>query len=81
MNTLICPSCGKKVEISQALRHQIEDQLLAEINEKHKKELEIVKQEAEEIALKKATATLELQLKNAESEARDTKKQNQDIKL
>lgn len=80
MNTIICPSCGKEVEISQALRHQIEDQILADINEKHKKELEIVKQQAEAIALKKATTTLELQLKNAENEARDTKKQNQELK-
>ncbi len=37
--TLICPHCKKTIEISEALSHQMEEQILGEQQEKHEKEI------------------------------------------
>jgi len=47
-NTIKCPHCGKPVEITQALKHQIEEKVLADLNLKHKQELEAAVKKAEE---------------------------------
>ena len=39
-NTIKCPHCGKPVEITEALKHQIEEKALNDLNLKHKKDLE-----------------------------------------
>jgi len=38
-DTIVCPHCGKKLEITEALKHQIEDKVIFEIEKKHKEEL------------------------------------------
>jgi hypothetical protein len=45
--TLICPHCKKSIEVSEALSHQVEEQILAEQQEKHEKELGVVKKQLE----------------------------------
>jgi hypothetical protein len=52
-NTIKCPKCGHKFEASEALTHQIEEQVLASIKSEHKLELEEVKKEALEISTKR----------------------------
>ena len=42
-NTIKCKTCGSEIEISEALTHQIEEQLLASLESKHKLDLETVK--------------------------------------
>ena len=79
MNTVLCPSCGKEVEISQALRHQIEDQVLQAAELKHKQELDSVKKESEEKALKRAKEDLALELKESETEALEAKERNKQL--
>ncbi len=79
MNTVVCPSCGKDVEISQALRHQIEDQVLKAAELKHKEELVSVRKEVEEKALLKAKEDLALQLKDSETEALEAKERNKNL--
>lgn len=73
MNTIPCPHCGKPVEISQALKHQVEEQTRAEFEKAHKEALELAKKEASANASKAAQDQFELRIKQAkeESEARD----------
>lgn len=79
MNTVLCPSCGKDVEISEALRHQIEDQVLKAAELKHKEELVSVKKEIEEKALLKAREDLALKLKDSETEALEAKERSKNL--
>jgi hypothetical protein len=46
MNTIKCPHCGKLVEISEAVRHEVEETVLKEEREKQKIEIEKVKAQA-----------------------------------
>lgn len=52
-NTIKCKNCGSEIEISEALTHQIEEQLLATLESQHKLDIEQVKKEVEEQASKK----------------------------
>lgn len=79
MNTVLCPSCGKDVEISQALRHQIEDQVLKAAELKHKEELASARKEAEEKALLKAKEDIALKLKDSETEALEAKERSKNL--
>lgn len=44
VNTIICPHCKNSIELTEALTHQIQEKLVASLNQKHEKELEEVKQ-------------------------------------
>lgn len=68
MNSVVCPHCKKSVEISEALRHQFNEQQLAEITAKHEKALEEAKREALELSSKKMREQFELQLKQIKEE-------------
>lgn len=52
IQTIVCPHCKKPVEISQALRQQFEEELLAAEKERHQKELDQARQEANEQFIK-----------------------------
>jgi hypothetical protein len=73
MNTILCPHCGKEVEISSALSHQMEQEILAREKTKHLKELEDVKQKALDESKKKIEEQFALQLKQQkeDNEAKD----------
>jgi len=66
-NTIKCPYCHKEFEPTEALTHQIEEQVLASLEAKHKTDLEESKRKAEE----EATARVE---KDLESEKQRNKK-------
>jgi hypothetical protein len=59
--TIICPHCKKPIELTQALTHQIEDELLSKEKEKHEEELMAMK-----LKLKVAEST-ELELRKAKN--------------
>jgi len=80
MNTIICPHCKKEFEISEAFKHQIEEQITAQTSLQHKKELEKTKKEAEENAVKKITEEMSLKLKDKENETEETKERNEKLK-
>ena len=63
MNTVICPHCGKEVEISQALGQQIEEQKRAEWDAKKKIEIEQAKAAALSESQKKLQEQFDQQLK------------------
>lgn len=52
MDDVICPNCGKPVAISQAIRHELEEKVRIEQQEKHKLELEKAVKEAQLVAEK-----------------------------
>ena len=51
-NTIKCPHCGRPVEITEALKHQIEEKALNDLNLKHQQALEEAVKKAEEKAKK-----------------------------
>ena len=63
MNTILCPHCGKDIEISQALTKQIESEVIGKEKEKHALELEEAKKAAALESNKKITEQFEYQLK------------------
>jgi hypothetical protein len=56
MSTIICPSCKKTIELSEALKHQLEEEVLAVQREKFQKELEEAKKQAVDSSAKELTA-------------------------
>lgn len=80
MNNLIkCPHCNKDVEISQAFRHQIEEQILSLEKEKHKIELEEAKKLALLDAQKKVKEEIDLKLKNATNETEELREEKKKL--
>lgn len=71
MNTVVCPHCKKTVEISEALRHQFNEQQLAEITAKHEKELEEARKIALDESAKKIKEQFEFQVKQAKEDAQE----------
>ncbi len=74
MNTITCKHCGKEIEISEALLHQVEDKVKKEVSKDLEKEIEKVRLEAEE----KAKSQFEKQNKK---EIESLKEQNEKFRL
>ena len=53
METIICPHCNKKVELSQALFHEVEEKIAKELKDSQKLELDKIKKDIEEETAKK----------------------------
>lgn len=52
-NLIKCPECGHRFEASEALTHQIEEQVMASLKSQHKLDLEEAKKEATETSSKR----------------------------
>lgn len=78
-NTIKCKYCGKEMEITEALLHEVEERVSADLLSQHKKELEDLKTETEEKARRKAAQEMDLKLKDKENETGELKKQNKDL--
>ena len=76
MNTVTCKHCGKVFELSDALTHEMTEKIRSEQDKAHKLELERVKADTEEKALKKAKEELKLELKDSQNAAEEEKKRN-----
>lgn len=79
MNKIQCPKCGEFVEISQALSHQLEQEIIDRERKKYQGELEAAKQKALDESAKKLKEQFELQLKHAEEEAAENKERNKKL--
>lgn len=75
-STIKCKKCGNEIEVSEALKHQIEEQVLSAVDTKHKEELEAARKQAEENAVKKINIEFEAQLKNLAKEKDEEKERN-----
>lgn len=78
-NTIKCKNCGNEIEVSEALAHQIEEQLLASIKEDHEKALNEAKKNAEEIVRKKIEEQIEIERRDRENENQELRKKNQEL--
>ncbi len=78
-NTIKCPDCGREIEVSQAISHQIEEQVVASLEEKHKKELENALIIAEEKALASVGKKLESEIENSKKEAEEEKERSRKL--
>jgi hypothetical protein len=65
MNTIVCPHCKKPLEISEALMHQLKEEVLEAERKKHLKEIEEARKEAAGKVL------TELKILREESERKD----------
>ena len=79
MEPIICPHCGKKLELSKALKLQIERDIVSRESEKHRLELEEAKKEALEKAATKARKEFEFQLKQAKEDSIAKEEQNKKL--
>ena len=69
MDKIICPSCGKEIEISSALSKQMEEEIIANERLKHEKELNEVKKRAIDESSKKLREEFATQLKDLSESA------------
>lgn len=79
MNTVVCPHCKKQVEISEALRHEFNEQELEKIKAQHEKELEEAKRAGIEASEKKIKEQFELQLKRMQEDAEEKDKRIKEL--
>ncbi len=86
MNTIICKHCGKEIEITEALLHQVEDKVKKEVEKDLEKEIEKVKLESFENAKKELHDKQSKEFESLQRELESQKKKNdefreQEIKL
>ncbi|PIS08983.1 hypothetical protein COT75_03925 [Candidatus Beckwithbacteria bacterium CG10_big_fil_rev_8_21_14_0_10_34_10] len=67
-NNIKCPHCGKLVEITTALKHQIEEKVLTDINSKHQQEIESIIQKTEEKVKKQLAEKRTLEITDLKKE-------------
>lgn len=78
MDDIICPNCGKKVQIDAAIRHQMEGTILKEAKEKQKIELEKAKIEIEKQTEEKLKREGKIELEKAAKEKEELEKKLQE---
>lgn len=79
MNIVVCPSCNKKIEISEAIKLQIEKDIVEKEQEKYKLELEKAKKELVEKSARRAKEEFQLQLKEAAEDSLAKDEQNKKL--
>lgn len=79
MNTVQCPHCKKTVEISEALKHQFNEEEKIKIEEEYAKKLEAVKKEAVQDSAKKLREQFELEIKRSKEDAEEKDTQNKKL--
>lgn len=79
MDKIKCPHCGKQVEISEAVRHEVEQSVLKEEREKQKIELEKAKIQAAEEKEKEVKAEAQKELKILEEKLAKEEKEKEEF--
>lgn len=82
MNTSMikCTNCGQEIEISQALRHQIEEQVITTLEVSHKTEIEKIKKETEEKARKELEEKNSLELQDLKKQLEEKNKKVEELR-
>ncbi len=75
-STITCPHCKKEVEITQALLHEVEEQVKESTQVEFQNKLAKVEVEAEKRAREKAIAEVNLQMKDRENQVSELREQN-----
>ena len=92
MTTIKCPQCGYEIELTEALKKDIENTVIAAEHAKHKKEIERLQKEAAENTLKSiseaevkakadATAKLDIKFQDLQKEAKENKNDNKELRI
>lgn len=76
-----CKNCGSEIEISDALFHQLEEQVASTLAVQHKKELEEASKIAEEEVKRRVGRAVELQVNNLQRENEEEKERNKKLTL
>ncbi len=79
MNDITCPNCGKKIKITQALRHEFEEKIRLEERLKAKDEIEKAKLETQQELGKKLRIEFENKNKSSLLEIEDAKKKQKEL--
>ena len=79
MNTIVCPHCGLEVALTEAFTHNVRETIRKEQAKAHLLEIEKVKLEAQEEAVKRANEKLDFELKKANLEAESAVKRNSQL--
>ncbi len=74
MQNVLCPHCGKQVELTEAFRHEVEEKIGAELKESQKAEFEKVRKETLELAEKKFRDETSVKEKNLINQIEQLKK-------
>lgn len=72
-NTIKCKYCGKEIEITEALRHEYEEQVRSEERKRFESEKKELQKEAKESATKRVQEQFELEIKNLRREKDEEK--------
>jgi len=85
-NLIKCPHCNKTFELTDAIRHQIEEELESTISEKHKLDIANARKEIEqklvkELEDKKKIELLDLEKQNSEKEKKIADLMDSELKL
>lgn len=70
MDMIPCPNCGKQIQITEALRHQLEEKIKISEQAKHKEELEKVKAQVTAQTEKRLKEESQRELQKSEKENR-----------
>lgn len=68
MDSIICPNCNKKVEITKALKHSIEEKLAKDLAVKHEEELLKIQKEVEDKTEKRIRQDQEIKFRESKEE-------------
>jgi|SRR3989344_622756 len=68
MDTIPCPNCGKQIQITQALKHQLEEKIRINEQAKHKVELEKIKAQTAALTEKRLKDVSQKELEKSENE-------------
>lgn len=76
MNTISCPNCGKPIEVSDVLEHQLREKIVTELGDTQKKQWESERKRIEEETSKKIKDQMELMMRSKDDESKEQKERN-----
>lgn len=79
MNTIVCKHCGKEIEITEALLHQVEEKVKKEVSKDIEKEIEKAREESFEKAQKELLAKQAEKFESLQKELDTQKKKNEEF--
>lgn len=75
-STIRCTNCGKEIEITKALLHEVEEQVQEATASAHKEDLERIRTETEKSVREKILTDVEAKLRDGKNEVNELKAQN-----
>jgi hypothetical protein len=80
MNTTVrCKKCGEEIEISEALRHELREEMSSALETEYKDKLLTAQKQAEEKAAKRITEEVEQKMREHEAEAKEVREKNKKL--